>query len=227
MVKNAILVVALCLFTVTSARAQTNTVPTNAPAAVAIELVYDGSGSMADTVLGLNGAATRKDMIASNAVNSIAERIDEFAKTRHAIVLAGLVPFYSGDVQSGIPLQRFNVARFHFWTKNLPVSSGGTPLGSAIQRAADQLAKASASKKFILVITDGESNSGPSPERVLAGIKASQPGIASFFVAFDVDASVFNGAKTQGATIVSASDARQLITQVDNLLGQKILLEAE
>jgi hypothetical protein len=51
--------------------------------------------------------------------------------------------------------------------------------------------------------------------------------VHAFFIAFDVNASVFDGAKAQGATVVSAANATELDTQVNTLLGQKILLEAE
>jgi hypothetical protein len=46
-------------------------------------------------------------------------------------------------------------------------------------------------------------------------------------VAFDVAAKVFDPVKKQGATVVSAANELELKTQIDSLLGKKILLEAE
>ena len=46
-------------------------------------------------------------------------------------------------------------------------------------------------------------------------------------VAFDVNAKVFDSAKKLGATVVSASDEKQLNTQLEFVLQRKILLEEE
>jgi hypothetical protein len=47
------------------------------------------------------------------------------------------------------------------------------------------------------------------------------------FVAFDVDAKVFDGVKKQGATVVGASNESQLEAQLKFILQRKILLEDE
>src|SRR5439155_1248405 len=47
------------------------------------------------------------------------------------------------------------------------------------------------------------------------------------FVAFDVDAKVFDGVKKLGATVVGASDEAQLDSQLEFILQKKILLEDE
>jgi hypothetical protein len=220
--KHVLAILAIGLFCLTGVHAQSNNQTT-----VAIEIVYDGSGSMGDSVPGLNGESTPKFVIASNAIVNIANQIHTFVKTKHAQVEAGLVPFYGGEVRAGLPLRKFNQMAFILWAQNIPSPDGGTPLGRAIKEASSQLSKSSASKKFILIVTDGESNAGPEPATVLSEIKNTQPVVKSFFVAFDVNADVFSGAKTQGATVVSAANATELTTQINNLLGQKILLEAE
>jgi hypothetical protein len=51
--------------------------------------------------------------------------------------------------------------------------------------------------------------------------------IAFHFVAFDVDAKVFDSIKKQGATVVSAADEMQLDNQLEFILQRKILLEEE
>jgi len=58
-------------------------------------------------------------------------------------------------------------------------------------------------------------------------MKARQDLTSVYFVAFDVAAQVFDPVKNLGATVVSASNELQLKTQIDALLGKKILLEAE
>ena len=47
------------------------------------------------------------------------------------------------------------------------------------------------------------------------------------FVAFDVDAKVFDPVKKLGATVVGAADEKQLNTQLEYILQRKILLEEE
>ena len=47
------------------------------------------------------------------------------------------------------------------------------------------------------------------------------------FVAFDVDAKVFEPVKKLGATVVGAADEKQLNTQLEFILQRKILLEDE
>ena len=52
-------------------------------------------------------------------------------------------------------------------------------------------------------------------------------GSPACFVAFDVDAKVFDSVKKLGATVVGASDEKQLDTQLEYILQRKILLEEE
>jgi len=54
-----------------------------------------------------------------------------------------------------------------------------------------------------------------------------QATVSVHFVAFDVDAKVFAPVKKLGATVVGASDEKQLNTQLEYILQRKILLEEE
>jgi glutamyl-tRNA reductase len=54
-----------------------------------------------------------------------------------------------------------------------------------------------------------------------------QASISVHFVAFDVAASVFAPLKKLGATVVGASDEKQLNAQLEFILQRKILLEDE
>jgi hypothetical protein len=86
-------------------------------------------------------------------------------------------------------------------------------------------------RKHVLVITDGANTAGPPPAAVLPRLKQQaeqkQSGLSVHFVAFDVDAKVFDAVKKQGATVVAASDEKQLDTQLQFILQKKILLEEE
>jgi len=116
---------------------------------------------------------------------------------------------------------------FTDWARDFRRPDGGTPLGLAIQEAETQLAGSPNLHKHILVITDGESNAGITPDQAVHKLRTSTNPIPVYFVAFDVSASVFSKAKSEGATVVSASNEAQLNTQINTILGQKILLEAE
>ena len=52
-------------------------------------------------------------------------------------------------------------------------------------------------------------------------------GLSVHFVAFDVDAKVFDPVKKLGATVVGAANENQLNTQLQYILQRKILLEEE
>ncbi len=54
-----------------------------------------------------------------------------------------------------------------------------------------------------------------------------QTNLSVHFVAFDVNAKVFDGVKKLGATVVGASDEAQLTRQLEFILEKKILLEDE
>ena len=49
--------------------------------------------------------------------------------------------------------------------------------------------------------------------------------VSVHFIAFDVNATVFNGVKNQGATVAAAADERQLNSEIDFILQNQILLE--
>jgi len=214
-----------------TAQAQTNaaTVQTNT-GGIAVSIVYDGSGSMADRVPGADHQPTPKFRIANKAIASIIRQLVAFSQDKQVEVQAGLVYFVAGKIHQAIPLTSLTPASgasFTAWAGNFTAPAGGTPLGLAIREAQHQLDPSHCLHKHILVITDGVSNSGISPDRVVHAIRASPNPMPVYFVAFDINASVFDPVKAQGATVVSASDEAQLNVEINHLLGQKILLEAE
>lgn len=200
---------------------------TNRAPALALAIVYDGSGSMADRVADLHGRQTPKFEIANNAVMAIARKVQEHCVARNVSVDAGLVLFTDGKVREALAMQSFEVKRFVDWAAVFGAPAGNTPLGDAISAADKMLARSKAWKRHILVVTDGQSNQGETPARVLTRLNKQSVKPSVYFVAFDVSAKVFEPAKKLGATVVSAANESELRTQVDHLLGQKILLEAE
>lgn len=198
-----------------------------APAALALVILYDGSGSMAEKVPNLAGEPTPKYQLANNAVRTIAQKMESYCTNKNATIDAGLVYFTQARIKVGIPFQPFHLQAFEDWSRNFKSPNGGTPLGEGIKKANQMLAQSHALKKHILIVTDGQSNQGETPQAVLARMKGAQDSTSVYFVAFDVSARVFDPVKKQGATVVSAANESELKTQIDSLLGKRILLEAE
>jgi hypothetical protein len=185
---------------------------------------------MADKVPGADHKPAAKYLIANKAVTSIIRQLVAFSQDKHVKVQAGLVYFVGGKIHQGIPLLDLTPASgasFTDWARDFKTPAGGTPLGLAIEEARRQLASSHSLHQHILVITDGASNAGTPPETVVHDLRTGAHPIPVYFVAFDVTTRVFDKVKAEGATVVSASDEAQLNVEINHILGQKILLEAE
>jgi hypothetical protein len=202
---------------------------------VALAIVYDTSGSMKESVRDGSGKPAPKYVIANRALESIAQRIQAFANSAATSaprkVQAGLWVFAGNGARQAIPFGPFDAAKFQSWARSFDRPNGGTPLGTAVSTAARAVLNSGLTRKHVLVITDGMSNVGPDPAAVMPGLKRQadqkQTGLSIHFVAFDVDAKVFDRVKKLGATVVGAADETQLNTQLEFILAKKILLEDE
>ena len=198
---------------------------------VAIAIVYDTSGSMADKVQA-EGGQKQKYVIASEALGNIVSKIDAYAKGGNK-VQAGIVCFPGSSKESdGVPFADWNPKPFRQWLGSFNTPSGGTPLGNAILTAAKLVADSPLSKKHVVVLTDGENNQGISADDgVRAGLAYSRSksggGISYYFVAFDTRAAQFNDVKKKGAVVLSAGNEAELQKGLTNIFTQKILLEEE
>ena len=98
-------------------------------------------------------------------------------------------------------------------------------------RAGQTVLNSKLARKHVLVITDGMNTVGPDPSVTMPRLKKQasdrQANLSVHFVAFDVDANVFDPLKKLGATVVGAADEKQLNTQLEFILQRKILLEDE
>ena len=125
----------------------------------------------------------------------------------------------------------FDAGMLENFARDFSNPNGNTPLGNTLTAAVRAVLASPLSRKHVLVITDGMNTVGPAPAVVLPQLKrlAEQKGSAFsvHFVAFDVDAKVFDGVKKQGATVVGAADENQLNSQLQFILQRKILLEEE
>jgi len=202
---------------------------------VALAIIYDTSGSMHDPVPDKSGGTSPKYVIANRALVDVARQIQVFATNNPGgtprKIETGLFVFHNAGAREAIPFGPFDAAALQDWARHFSHPSGNTPLGNTLNTAGRAVLNSPLSRKHVLIITDGMNTAGPPPSAVLPKLKqlAQQRGssLSVHFIAFDVDAKQFESVKKQGATVVGASDEKQLNSQLDFILQRKILLEDE
>jgi hypothetical protein len=202
---------------------------------VALAVVYDTSGSMNELVRDSSGKQSPKHVIAKRALQAVVKRLQGFVESAPAgaprKMQAGLYVFSGSGAKELVKFGPLDVKDMDSWTRHLPLPSSGTPLGNALETASEAVLKSPLSRKHVLVITDGMNTVGPDPAKVLPELKRQaeekHSNLSVHFVAFDVDARVFNSLKKQGVTVVGAANETQLNTQLGFILEKKILLEDE
>jgi hypothetical protein len=202
---------------------------------VALAIIFDTSGSMKDPVTDKSGHASPKYVIADRALEAIAARIQNFATntagSARRRIEVGLFVFKGDGAREAVKFGPFDAIALHRFARGFTTPTGNTPLGNALNIASQPVLNSTLPHKHVLVVTDGMNTAGPSPSAVLPKLKQqaerNHANISFHFVAFDVDAKVFDSIKKQGATVVSAADESQLDSQLEFILQRKILLEEE
>jgi Mg-chelatase subunit ChlD len=201
---------------------------------VAVAIVYDTSGSMQQKVRDADGRMTAKNIIAARALGAVLDRLEAVSSGPSATpetLEVGLVSFQGDHAAMALPCRPFNAKPFREWLKSHNTPQRGTPLGDSVRLAGDMVLKSALPRKHVLVITDGINTKGPDPTATIPGLqhnaKSANQSIAIHFVAFDVNAHVFDGVKHLGATVVGAVDEKQLGEQLEYIVEKKILLEEE
>src|SRR5262245_10283015 len=180
------------------------------PEGIALACVYDTSGSMKDPVRDKNGNTSPKYVIANRALTAVAGHIQNFitnsADGTPRKVESALYVFSGEGARAAINLGPFDAVALQNWASSFRNPAGGTPLGNAVNAAARDVLASPLPRKHILVITDGNNTVGPQPSTVIPKLKEQaeqKHGSVSFhFIAFDVDAKVFDSVKKLGATVV-------------------------
>ncbi len=202
---------------------------------VALAIIYDTSGSMHDSVRDSAGGFSPKYKIANRALMAVAKQIQAFATNNAAgaprKIQAGLFVFSGDSARMAVPFGPFDANKLEDFARRFSSPNGNTPLGNALSIATRTVMDSPLSRKHVLIITDGMNTAGPKPAEVLPRLQqqaqAKQTSVSVHFVAFDVNAKVFDPVKKLGATVVSAEDEKQLNTQLEFVLQRKILLEEE
>jgi hypothetical protein len=200
---------------------------------VALAIVYDTSGSMAERVPDGTGHNSPKYEIATRALGQVVDRLEAFAAAPGGPrrLDTGLFVFRGMGAEAAVPFGPFDAGALRAWIKHAPPPNGTTPLGEAVRTATEAVLGSPLKRKHVLVLTDGENTAGPDPTATLPRLQAAAARAGTtfsvHFVAFDVDAKRFNAVKDLGATVVGAADERELDAQFEFILERKILLEDE
>jgi hypothetical protein len=202
---------------------------------VALAIIYDTSGSMHDSVRDSTGHSSPKYVIANRALSAVAKQIQAFASNTAGgaprKVEAGLFVFQGDSAREAVKFGPFDASALEDFARKFSSPSGNTPLGNSLTIATRRVLSSPLSRKHVLIITDGMNTEGPTPAevmpRLLRQAQQKQATVSVHFVAFDVAAKVFDPVKKLGATVVGASDEKQLNTQLEYILQRKILLEEE
>jgi Mg-chelatase subunit ChlD len=196
---------------------------------LAAAIVIDVSGSMKRNVGGRNSES--KIVVARRAAIDL---VDQFAKYAEAHpgepVLLGIYEFSSRnnepDCREVIAMAPPDRARAQAAIASMK-ADGGTPIGSAMIQAKRMLDGTGLNRRHLMVVTDGENTDGFDPDDVAVAInhrpEVERPSI--YFVAFDTDASRFNGVRNAGGLVLAAASGPELVKTIDSLLSGKILIE--
>jgi hypothetical protein len=202
---------------------------------VALAIIYDTSGSMRETVHDESGKPAPKYVIANRALIAITQQLEAFATNTPSgaprKLQVGLFIFGENGAREAVKFGPFDGKAIRDWAKNFSTPAGNTPLGNALKTASQAVLDSPLARKHVLIITDGVNTAGPTPGVVMPKLKQQaeqkHASLSVHFVAFDVDAKVFDPVKKLGATVVGAANERQLKTQLDYIVQKKILLEEE
>jgi Mg-chelatase subunit ChlD len=202
---------------------------------IAVAIVYDTSGSMLEQVRDTSGKMAPKYQIANRALGAIIDRLEAIVtsapKDKPKRIYSGLVIFNGESAKSAVNFGSFNAQAMRDWLKSFSRPQGSTPLGEAVRVAGEAVTASKLSRKHVLVLTDGINTKGPDPSVIIPKLnqEASRKGTSVFFhfVALDVDEKAFAKVKKLGATVVGAADEKQLNSQLEFILQEKILLEEE
>ena len=191
---------------------------------VSVAILIDNSGSMKDRA---GGDQRPKYLVARQALDAMLATTDSFvARQPDVPVNVGLYQFSSG-VQPLIPVRAYDRTALHSALGSMPLPSGGTAIGNAMDVARADLYQAGTIRKYILVVTDGQNTEGPSPDRVAREIdQRSEGAVRMYFVAFDVEASRFDFLRDVHGEVLEARNGLALRAGLDSLYRGKILAEA-
>jgi Mg-chelatase subunit ChlD len=196
---------------------------------LAAVVLVDVSGSMHDRI---KGERRRKIEAAQAAAIDLVGAFARYAKAHpETPVLVGLHEFSaragSPSAREVIPLGAPDPLTAADRIRAMK-TGGGTPIGDSMAIARVALDRSGLKRRHLLVVTDGENTDGRDPAVVASILEKQADDVRAslYFVAFDVDADAFAGVKNAGALLLSARSGAELAATFDELLSDRILVEA-
>ena len=191
---------------------------------VALDIVLDNSGSMRDTA---RGDSRPKYIVAREAIERMLDATDSAVAKRPDFPVLIALHVFSDDVRTVLSMQPYNRDSVSAALARVDRPLGGTAIGRGIDEARKALYRSGVFRKNILVVTDGENTSGPSPSSVAREVfDRSEGGVRMYFVAFDVDAAKFAFVRSVKGEVIGAANATALGAALDTLYQGRVLAEA-
>ena len=203
---------------------------------ISIVLAMDVSGSMQDAPA--QGGAPKFQQ-AAKALETITDYLDRFATKQKDLVVRVAILRFNEEVEVILPmttLDRTGIADLRALVSNpdnFP-PGGKTAIGSALETGTELLAQSGTILRSLIVVTDGESNEGPEPAKVMDAIYANRNSASRpdspvttstelvSFIGFDTDSGYFGDFQTKGARVTKAGDQADLEKSLQDLLEADI-----
>jgi Mg-chelatase subunit ChlD len=190
----------------------------------AVAILVDTSGSMRDQA---PGDTRPKSAVAQDALEAMLDATDAFIARRPDFPIKIGIYSFSSHVRTLRPIQPYNRAAIRTVLNALPRPGGGTAIGEALRAARPDLYRAGLYRKYVIVVTDGENTSGPSPDDVAREMfQKSEGAVQVYFVAFDTSPDKFAFLKSAGGDVIGAGTGVELRQALDGIYQGKILAEA-
>jgi len=190
----------------------------------AVAILIDTSGSMREPP---RGDSRPKYVIAQEALESMLDATDAFVAKRPDFPIKIGIYSFSSSVRRLRPISPYDRAAIRATLATVPRPGGGTAIGEALAAARPDLYRAGVFRKYLLVVTDGDNTTGPSPDDVAREIwRKSEGAVQVYFVAFDTTPEKFAFLKEAGGDVIGAGTGSELRQALDGIYQGKILAEA-
>ncbi len=204
---------------------------------LSLVLVVDVSGSMDERP---QSGGDKKYIQATRALRQVMRTLRRVVarQGQDMVIKLGLIRF-SSEVETVMDLQevtRSNIEQITNFIANPKnwAPGGATAIGDALAEGARMLARSGTIMRSLILITDGESNTGVEPEYVLNALynnrnNLSTPDYTVYtqnylvrVIGFDIDSEVFQSYASYGVRLASAADEKQLTEVLSGLIEADI-----
>lgn len=204
---------------------------------LSLVLVVDVSGSMDDPP---QSGGAKKYHQATRALRQVMQTLRRFVgrQGQDMVIKLGLIRF-SSEVETVMDLQevnRSNIDQITVFINNPKnwAPGGATAIGDALVEGSRMLARSGTIMRSLILITDGESNTGVQPEYVLNALynnrnNLSTPDYTVYtrnylirVIGFDIDSELFQAYEPYGVRLASAADEKQLTEVLGGLIEADI-----